>query len=171
MDSVYFKPCDWSQVSKMSMKIPCSFQVRTTNSCATVRTGLWRRSDALQCLEVSVLKMFRRKGNTIRTLGQASPISTRSWISCSDTDRETTIVWAKGQHRPDAFQEDLCTRLNVFIKTLCSSIGLRRNWYRWKAKKKPYNLKILLANRNVQTAHRLDGKRVASGRPLELRCF
>jgi len=47
----HFMPCVWSQVSKkMSMKIPCNFQVRTADSCATVRTSLWRLSDAPQCL-------------------------------------------------------------------------------------------------------------------------
>jgi hypothetical protein len=47
----HFMPCVWSQVSKkMSMKIPCNFQVRTANSCATVRTSLWRRPNAPQCL-------------------------------------------------------------------------------------------------------------------------
>jgi hypothetical protein len=42
------------------MKTPCIFQVRSTGSCATVRT-----------------------------LGQASPISTQSWISV-DTIREVS---------------------------------------------------------------------------------
>jgi len=40
----------------MSMKISCNFQVKTTGSCATVRTGLWRRSGAPQYLEAAVLK-------------------------------------------------------------------------------------------------------------------
>jgi len=35
------------------------------------------------------------------------------------------------------FQEDFCGHLSVFIITLCSSIGLRRNWRRWKANKNP----------------------------------
>jgi hypothetical protein len=39
------------------------------------------RPDAPQCLEALTLKMFGRQGNTVRTLGQASPISTQSWIS------------------------------------------------------------------------------------------
>jgi len=34
----------------MSMKSPCKIQDKTTSSCATVRTGLWRRPDASQCL-------------------------------------------------------------------------------------------------------------------------
>jgi hypothetical protein len=34
-------PCVWSQVSKkMSMKIPCNFQVRIVDSYETVLTGL-----------------------------------------------------------------------------------------------------------------------------------
>jgi hypothetical protein len=33
------------------------------------------------------------------------------------------------------FQEAFCTSLSVFIMTLCSSIGLRQNLCRWKAKK------------------------------------
>lgn len=54
---------------------------KLANSCATIRTGLWRHPDAPQCLEVSTLKTSGRQGNTVRMLGQASPISTRSWIS------------------------------------------------------------------------------------------
>jgi hypothetical protein len=52
-----------------------------TSSCATVWTGLWRRPDTLQCLEALALKTFGHQGNTVQTLGQASPISTWSWIS------------------------------------------------------------------------------------------
>jgi hypothetical protein len=33
----------------MSMKIPCKFQAKSIDSCATVRTSLWRRLDAPQC--------------------------------------------------------------------------------------------------------------------------
>jgi len=65
-------------------------------------------------------------------------------------------------------QEDFCTRLSVFIVTLCSSIGFRRNWYCWKDKKKCYNLNIWMAKRNVWTVHHPDRKRVASGRPAEI---
>ncbi|XP_062154805.1 uncharacterized protein LOC133862904 isoform X1 [Alnus glutinosa] len=37
----YFMPCVWSQVSKkMSMKIPCNFQVKKIRSYAIVRTSL-----------------------------------------------------------------------------------------------------------------------------------
>jgi hypothetical protein len=44
-------PCVWSQVfKKMFKKTPYNFQVRTTDSCATVWTSLWRRLEALQCL-------------------------------------------------------------------------------------------------------------------------
>jgi hypothetical protein len=46
-----------------------------------------------------VLKTFGRQGNTVLTLGQASPISTWSWISV-DT------VWEVSARRPD----DVATR-------------------------------------------------------------
>jgi hypothetical protein len=64
-------------VHEDSMQIPSQL----AGSCATVRTGLWRHLDVLQCLEASKLKTSEHQGNTIRTLGQASSISTRSWIS------------------------------------------------------------------------------------------
>jgi hypothetical protein len=54
------------------MKTPRIFQVRSTVPV---------RLDAPQCLEASALKTFRCQSNTVRTLGQASLISTRSWIS------------------------------------------------------------------------------------------
>jgi len=76
------------------MKIPCNFQVRTAGSCATVRTGLWRHPDALQCLEASASNTSGRQGNTVRKIGQAFPISTRSWIS-DDT------IWEVSARRPD----------------------------------------------------------------------
>jgi hypothetical protein len=67
----HFMPCVWSQVSKkMSMKIPCNFQVRTTGSCATVRTRIWRRSDTSQC-PADELKTSGRESNTVQTLGQS----------------------------------------------------------------------------------------------------
>jgi hypothetical protein len=62
------------------------------------------------------------------------------------------------------FQEDFCTCLSVFIITLCSSMELRWNWCRWKARKKSYNLNSWTENRNVRTAHCPDGNRVASRR-------
>jgi len=46
--------------------------------------------------------MSRCQSNTVRTLGQASPISTRSWISAIDT------VWGVFARRPD----DVATRPN-----------------------------------------------------------
>jgi len=63
------------------------------------------------------LKESGRQSNTIRMLGQASPISTRSWISCSDTDRETATVRTEGQHRPDAFlvSKKIYARISVFL--------------------------------------------------------
>jgi hypothetical protein len=200
-------PSIWSQISKkMSMKIPCNFQVRTAGSYATVQTDLWRWPKAPQCLEASALKTSGRQSNTVRTLRQASPICTQSWISIVDT------VWEVSARRPDdvatrpddvqhsrifqvsfttaerrysqdcldtqlshpdvdlirielcyfrkavavnrpngratssgrisGFLEDFCACLSVFIINLFSSIGLRQNWCRWKAKKKSYNLKI-----------------------------
>jgi len=56
-------------------------QSQLASSCATVQTGLLRRPYTPQCLEASVLKTSGCQGNTVRTLGQASPISTRSWFS------------------------------------------------------------------------------------------
>jgi hypothetical protein len=41
------------------------------------------------------------------------------------------------------FQEDFCIHHSVFIITLCSSIGLRQNWYHWKAMKKIIQLECL----------------------------
>jgi hypothetical protein len=46
------------------------------------------------CLEASALKTSGRHSNTIWTLGQASPISTRSWISV-DT------IWEGSTRRPN----------------------------------------------------------------------
>jgi hypothetical protein len=53
------------------------------------------RLDALQCLEALALKTSGRQSNTVRTLGQASSISTRSWILAVD------IVWEVFARRPD----------------------------------------------------------------------
>jgi hypothetical protein len=79
------------------MKIPCNFQVRTASSYATVQTGLWRRPDVPQCLEASALQLSGWSSYTVRTLGQATPSSTRSWIS-EDT------IWEGSARRPDATQ-------------------------------------------------------------------
>jgi hypothetical protein len=50
-DNVQIKESIWSQASKkISMKSPCKIQDKTTGSCATVRTSLWRHPDAPQCL-------------------------------------------------------------------------------------------------------------------------
>jgi hypothetical protein len=76
------------------MKNPCNYQVRTTGPCATVRMGLRRHPDAPQCLEASALQLSRRPSYTVRTLGQATPSSTRSWIS-DDT------IWKGSAKRPD----------------------------------------------------------------------
>jgi hypothetical protein len=84
------------------MKIPCNFKVRSTGSCETVRTGLWRRPDAPQCLEASALQPSGRPSNTVQTLSQATPSSTQSWISV-DTVCEVSA------RRPD----DVATRLDA----------------------------------------------------------
>jgi hypothetical protein len=78
------------------MKIPCKIQSQLVGSYATVWTSLWRRSNALQCLEASATKTSGHKGNIVRTLGQASSISTRSWISV-DTYLES-FCKTSGQH-------------------------------------------------------------------------
>jgi len=119
-------PCVWSQVSKkMSMKIPCNFQLRTADSYTTFQTGLWRRPDTLQWIEASELKTSERQSNTVRTLGQASPIYTRSWISCSDMNQETITVRTEGQHHPDAFQvsRKLSARVSVFLSWLSARVS------------------------------------------------
>jgi hypothetical protein len=66
------------------------------------------------------------------------------------------------------FQKGFCARLSVFIITLYSNIGLRRNWCCWKAKKKILQLKCL---EDIRTAHCPDRKGVASGRPPDMHCF
>jgi len=85
------------------MKIPCKYQDIKIGSSATVRTNrfLCNRSD--EPLKVSgrptvpisfELKKFGCQRNTIRTLGQAFPISTQIWISKVD------IVWEGSISRP-----------------------------------------------------------------------
>jgi hypothetical protein len=86
------------------MKIPSSFQVKTTSSRATVRTGLWRHPDAPQCLEASALKTSGRQSNTVWTLGQASPISTQSWILVDTFWKVSTRHQYDVATRPDTFQ-------------------------------------------------------------------
>jgi hypothetical protein len=65
-----------SQVSRSCpwRSLAC-YKLVEADSCATVRMGLWRRSDALQCLEALASKTSELQGNTIRTIGQASPIN------------------------------------------------------------------------------------------------
>jgi hypothetical protein len=85
MDSVYFKTCDWSQVSrrcpwrfhavsKSKQPIPVQPFVRAFEGV--------RKARSVQQIE---LKTSRRQSNTVQTLGQAFSISTRSWISEVDT--------------------------------------------------------------------------------------
>jgi hypothetical protein len=117
----HFMPCVWSQVSKkMSMKIPCNFQVRIAGSCATFWMSLWRRPDALQCLEALALKTSGRQSNTIQTLGQASPISTRSWILVVNTVLEFSA------RRSD----DVATRLDdvQYFRIFQSSVWKRKGF-------------------------------------------
>jgi hypothetical protein len=80
------------------------FKSVETGSCATVRTGLWRRPDALQCLESLALKTSRRQDNIVWTLGQASLISTRSWISVDTIWEVFAIRLDDVVTRPDAVQ-------------------------------------------------------------------
>jgi hypothetical protein len=117
----YYDKLQVSQASgrlfQCSRKILYRFQIREVGSQATLRTMWCSRSDAFQlatsvrttrtfrpnvpqCLEASALKMSGRQSNTVRTLGQASPISTRSWISLVDT------VWEVSARRRD----DVATR-------------------------------------------------------------
>jgi hypothetical protein len=86
-------------------------------SVEDVRTSELHRPDASSSLSSFYKEldfMFRhRSGNSNRPDGRATPSRNIS-----------------------GFSKDLCTCLNVFIITLCSSIGLRRSWCRWKAQKK-----------------------------------
>jgi len=98
---------------------------------------------------------------TVRTLGQH--IWTRSWYG-----KLSTLFWkgscswpsrcsVKPSGRPSVFG-GFCARLSIFIITVFSCIGLRRNWCRWKSNKKCYNSNIWKANKNVRIAQRSDGK-------------
>jgi hypothetical protein len=114
-------PCVWSQVSKkMSMKIPCNFQVKKTGSCATIRTSLWRRPDTLQCPEALALKTSGRQSNTVWTLGQASLISTRSWILVVNT------VWEVSASCPDdvATHSDAVQLFKIFWTSVRTRKGV-----------------------------------------------
>jgi hypothetical protein len=104
----------------------------------------------------------------VRTEGQHRPDARSSFFNFY---LELDFMFRHGSGNFSGFQEDFYTRISVFIITLCLSIGLRQNWCLWKAKKKSYNLNVWTSNRNIQTAHLPDRKRVASGRPPELRCF
>jgi hypothetical protein len=81
MDNVPFKSCDRSQVSR---RCPRRFHA-VSKSIQSIPVQPSERAfegvRAPQCLEASTLKMSRRQSNTVQTLGQASPISTQSWIS------------------------------------------------------------------------------------------
>jgi hypothetical protein len=129
-------PCVWSQVSKkMSMKIPCNFQVRTAGSYATVQTVIWRRPDAPWCLEASALKMSGRQSNTVQTLGQASPISTRSLFLEVDTVWEVSTICPDDEAtRPDDVQSLQAVRTTrQHVRTISSnSNNSRFPFERWK---------------------------------------
>jgi hypothetical protein len=98
-----------------------------------------------------------RRGNTVRT-----PFSVRQVFGFHV---QTRIGKQQPSECISGFQEDLCSRLSVFIITLCSNIRLRRNWCCWKAKKKILQLEC---SNGLWTAHLPDGKRVASRRPPRL---
>jgi len=99
MDSVHFKTCDWSQVSRRCpWRFLANSKTEKTEKPVPVqpsRRAIFRRPDTPQCLEASALKMSGHQSNIVRTLGQASPISTQSWISVVD------IVWEVSARRPD----------------------------------------------------------------------
>jgi hypothetical protein len=82
MDNVYFKPCDWSLVSRRcSWRFLAKFK---SDQPVSVQPSKWAFEGVRtppQCLEDSALQTSGRQGNTVRTLGQASPTSTPSWIS------------------------------------------------------------------------------------------
>jgi hypothetical protein len=71
--------------------------------------GLLWLPDAPQCLEASALQPSGRSTNTFRTLGQATPSSTRSWISV-DT------IWEVSTRRPNdvATRPDATQRSKIF---------------------------------------------------------
>jgi hypothetical protein len=115
-------------------------------------------------LEDSSFPLLMRKGIialTAQTLGQH--VWMRFWYG-----KLLALFWkgsyswpsgcsVKPSGHPSVFG-GLWTRLSIFIITFCSSIRLRQNWCCCKANKKWYNLNIRLANRNVRTAQRLNGK-------------
>jgi len=115
----------------MSMKIPCSFQVRITGSCATFRTGLWRRPDVPQCLEASALKTFGRQGNTIQKLGQSSPIFTQSWILVDTYLGSFCKTWQHVRTLPSVPEYSrfpLRTRKGLTVKTVRAFGQAVRTW-------------------------------------------
>jgi hypothetical protein len=94
MDSVHFKSCHWSQVSR---RCPWRFHAVSKSNNQFLCNCLDGPLKAFGLPVVSVLKMSRRQSNTVWMLGQASPISTRSWISVN-------TVWEVSARRPDAIQ-------------------------------------------------------------------
>jgi hypothetical protein len=82
----HFMPCVWSQVSKkMSMKISCNFQAKSTGFCATIRTSLWRRSDAPQCLAYYI--------EVVRTTEQHLPDARSIIILHGVGFQKSTLLW------------------------------------------------------------------------------
>jgi hypothetical protein len=115
-DSVHFKICDWLQVCR---RCPWRFfaNSKTEKPVPVQPSGQWKSPDAPQCLDASALKMSRLQSNTILMLGQASPISTRSWISAVDT------IWEVFARRLDdmATRPDAVQHFKIFRSSFSSA--------------------------------------------------
>jgi len=125
MDSVSFHAMCWLQVSRrcpwrfyviFKSKQPVPVQP-SKRAFEGVRTP-----NGQQCLEASALQLSKRPSYTVRTLSQATPSSTQSWIS-NDT------IWEGSARHPD----DVATRPDA---TQCSiifwvSYECRKEWQHW----------------------------------------